>query len=84
VTLVNQKIEELADAQLDRETLLDQSAKVKRRIQLVAQLQDVVADITDQMIARLNSNAFIRVNLSNRMLTLVRGMLCWTGNGVRL
>jgi len=61
---VNAKIEELADAQLDHEKLVDQTARSQRRVQLVAQLHDVVSDMTDRMIARLNSNAFIRVPVS--------------------
>lgn len=84
LTLVNEKIEELADAQLDREKLIDQTARAKRRMQLVAQLHDVVADMTDKMIARLNSNAFIRVVLSPMVLRIVRSMLCRTGYGFGL
>jgi hypothetical protein len=55
------KIQELADAQLQHEEFTDQVTKEQRRIQLVAQLHDVVSQMTDRMIARLNSNSFIRV-----------------------
>jgi hypothetical protein len=59
--LVLAKIQELADAQLKHEEFADEVTKEQRRIQLVAQLHDVVSQMTDRMIARLNSNSFIRV-----------------------
>ena len=46
---------------LEQERIADKGAKELRRKELVTQLHDVVSDMTDRMIARLNSNAFIRV-----------------------
>lgn len=58
---VIEKIQELADARLAREEFPDESIKEQRRKELVSQLHAVVAEMTDRMIARLNSNSFIRV-----------------------
>ena len=59
--IVIEKIQELAEARLAREEFSNESAKEARRKELVSQLHAVVADMTDRMIARLNSNSFIRV-----------------------
>jgi hypothetical protein len=65
INIVLEKIEELANAQLKHEEFRDELSKDKRRNQLVSQLHDVVSEMTDRMIARLNSNSFIRVALPN-------------------
>lgn len=46
---------------LKQERISDKAAKELRRKELIIQLHDVVSDMTDRMITRLNSNAFIRV-----------------------
>jgi hypothetical protein len=65
INIVVEKIGELADAQLEHEEFRNDLAKDKRREQVVSQLHDVVSEMTDRMIARLNSNSFIRVALPN-------------------
>ena len=62
---MNAKIDELADAKVEQEEFDDESARDLRRKEIIAQLHEVVSQMTDRMIARLNSNAFIRVSLSS-------------------
>ena len=66
--IVLAKIEELADTQLEHEVFPDKVSKERRRKELLAQLHDVVCEMTDKMIARLNSNPFIRVSLVMKLL----------------
>jgi hypothetical protein len=66
--IVLAKIEELADTQLEHEVFVDEVTKERRRQELVTQLHDVVCEMTDKMIARLNSNPFIRVPLFMNLL----------------
>jgi hypothetical protein len=81
--LVLAKIEELADAQLEHEELTDKVARALRRKELVTQLHDVVAQMTDRMIARLNSNSFIRVHLPlSHKLSAVCGLFCRSSDGL--
>jgi hypothetical protein len=77
------KIEELADARLEQEEFSDTSAKELRRKDLVTQLHDVVSQMTDRMIARLNSNSFIRViSPIPSAKEIVCSMFCRSGNGL--
>ena len=77
-------LEELADVQLRQETFTDPVAEQQRRIQLVSQLRDVVSDMTDRMIARLNSNSFIRVYPLLSALIVVRCLYGRSNDGFRL
>jgi len=65
LTAVVAKIRELSEAQIDHENIIDQTARRARRDQLIGQLHEVVVAMTDRMIARLNSNSFIRVEFSH-------------------
>ena len=77
------KVEELADARLEQEEFSDNYAKETRRETLVTQLRDVVSQMTDRMIARLNSNSFVRVSsITVPQLSIVCGMFCRPDNGI--
>jgi hypothetical protein len=79
---VIEKIQELADARLVREEFPDESVKEQRRKELVSQLHQVVAEMTDRMIARLNSNSFIRVPPRCVRRTECQSAACFAGQAM--